>query len=536
MSFDPLSYPYSSRRTVRYARAGMVATSQPLAASAGIEILRAGGNAIDAAIATAVCLTVVEPTSNGIGGDSFTLLWSEDKLHGLNASGGAPAKLTSELVRKTGHETMPLLGPLTVTVPGAVSAWGALSSRFGRLPFEELFKPAISIARAGFAIAPTLGQVWASAAAGFLRSLEGRPYAAWFDTFAPGGRPPQIGELWRAPDHAQTLERIATLGVADFYEGELAERIESFACEIGMPLRGTDLAAYAPEWVRPLSTRYRDHEIWEMPPNGQGMIALMALNIFQKLDLDTNNPLIRQHALIEATKSAFIDGQAHIADPAKIAVPADWLLSDDYAAERARDITDLAGVPIAFKPRGSGTVYLATADGEGNMVSMIQSNYKGFGSGLVVPGTGIALHNRGREFSLDPEAPNALAPGKRPYHTIIPGFLTYKERPVGPFGVMGGYMQPQAHVQVVSNLLDLGENPQAALDAPRWLWSGGLNLSVEPHFPIDLAQALARRGHAVHRALDATGFGRGQIIMRNDGNGILAGGSDPRTDGDVEIC
>lgn len=535
MSFDPLSYPYPSRRTVRYARAGMVATSQPLAASAGVEILRAGGNAIDAAIATAACLTVVEPTSNGIGGDSFTLLWSQNELHGLNASGGAPAKLTKEYVQARGHKTMPLIGPLTVTVPGAVSAWGALSSRFGRLPFIELLKPAISVARAGFPIAPTLSQVWASAATGFKDTLEGPAYVPWFDTFAPDGRPPKVGELWRAPDHACTLERIAIFGPADFYEGELAKRIDAFAGEIGMPLRGADLAAYAPEWVRPLSTHYREHEIWEMPPNGQGMIALMALNIFQKLNMDTDNPLLRQHALIEATKCAFMDGQAHIADPAKVAVPTDWLLSDDYAAERARGINERAAVPMAFKPRGSGTVYLATADGEGNMVSMIQSNYKGFGSGLVVPGTGIALHNRGREFSLDPEAPNALAPGKRPYHTIIPGFLTHAGRPVGPFGVMGGYMQPQGHVQVVTNLLDLGENPQAALDAPRWLWSGGRNLSVEPHFPIDLAQALARRGHVVHRALDATGFGRGQIIMRDAENGIFAGGSDPRTDGDVQI-
>lgn len=535
MPFDPLSYPYPSRRTVRYAKKGMVATSQPLAASAGIEILRAGGNAIDAAVATAACLTVVEPTSNGIGGDSFTLLWSENELKGLNASGSAPAELTIERVRAAGHETMPLIGPLTVTVPGAVSAWGALSKRFGRLPFGELLKPAISIARSGFAIAPTLGSGWAFAADTFSRTLEGAVYAPWFDTFAPGGRAPRIGELWRAPDHADTLERIATFGSRDFYEGDLALRIDDFARHAGIPLSGSDLAAYSPEWVTPLSTRYRDYEVWEMPPNGQGMISLMALNIFQRLDINPRDHLTRQHFLIEALKCAFIDGQAHIADPAKVPVPTDWLLSDDYAAARAAKLTERAAIPMHLIPRGSGTVYLATADGEGNMVSMIQSNYKGFGSGLVVPGTGIALHNRGREFSLDSSAPNALVPGKRPYHTIIPGFLTHQGRPVGPFGVMGGYMQPQGHVQVIANLLDLGENPQAALDAPRWLWSGGLDLSVEPHFPIDLAQGLARRGHAVHRALDATGFGRGQIIMRNEETGILAGGSDSRTDGEVQI-
>lgn len=533
--YDPLSYPHPSRRSMRFARGGMVATSQPLAAAAGCEMLQAGGNAIDAAIATAICLTVVEPTSNGIGGDNFAMVWDGAALHGLNASGRAPAGLTIERVRAEGHGTMPDLGPLTVTVPGAVSGWAALSERFGALPFARLFAPAIRHAAAGYAINPTLGSVWAGAVAGFAARLEGPAYAPFFDTFAPGGAAPGIGTLWRSPDHAATLQTLAREGADSFYRGRLAEAIDGFARAAGMPLSGADLDAHRAEWVVPLSTGYRGAEVWELPPNGQGMIALVALNILQRLAFDPQDPLARHHALIEATKLAMVDGRAHIADPAAVAVPTGWLLSDDHAARRAAEVTDRAGDPQAARPPAGGTVYLATADAEGRMVSMIQSNYKGFGAGLVVPGTGVALHNRGREFSLDPAAPNGLAPGRRPYHTIIPGFLRLPDGAMGPFGVMGGYMQPQGHVQVVSNLIDAGLNPQAALDAPRWRWDGGREVTVEPGLAGDLAQALARRGHRIRPALDFTGFGRGQIILRDPDSGVLAGGTDPRADGEVAI-
>lgn len=535
MTYDALSYSHPSRRFMRYGHKGMVATSQPLAAQAGLDMLRQGGNAVDAAIATAACLTVVEPTSNGIGGDAFALVWLDGKLHGLNASGQCPQGLSIDRLRADGHETMPQQGWMTVTVPGTPSAWAALSERFGVLPFERLFEPAIAHARDGFAIAPMLGKLWQKAAESFARTLSGPEFAPWFETFTRNGAAPEIGSVWRSPDQAATLARIAASGARDFYEGQLAEKIDAFARQFDAPLRAADLAAHRPEWVTPISTTYRDHEVWQIPPNGQGIIALMALNILKAANFAPGDECERQHALIEALKAAFVDGQMHIADPAHGPVPTDWMLSDAYARARLSDIGPTAADPQPVGMRPGGTVYLAAADGQGGMVSLIQSNYKGFGSGVVVPGTGIALHNRGREFSLDAGHPNALAPGKRPYHTIIPGFLTRGGRAVGPFGVMGGYMQPQGHLQVLSNMLDLGMNPQAALDAPRWLWQGGRRIAVEPHFPSDIAQRLARRGHAVQPQLDETGFGRGQIIQRDDATGVLAGGTDPRTDGEAAI-
>jgi len=535
MHHDPLRYPWPSRRFVKYTAKGMVATSQPLAALAGRDILQRGGNAVDAAIATAICLTVVEPTSNGIGGDAFALVWIDGKLHGLNASGRTPAAMTRARLAAAGHDTIPQRGWETVSVPGTPSAWAALSQRFGRLPFDELFEPAITAARSGYAVSPILGKVWKATAQEFGQTLQGAEYEPWFDTFTDDGRAPDIGAMVRLPDHAATLEEIASTKSVSFYEGRLAEQIDRYARRFGAALRADDLSRHRVEWIDPISVHYRGYDVWEMPPNGQGIVALQALNIFDRLHHKGMPEDLRQHYMIEAVKAAFADAHAHVGDPQHVQVPTDQLLSDEYALRRSGDIGLSATHPAPIELRAGGTVYLAAADSEGCMVSLIQSNYKGFGSGLVVPGTGIALHNRAKDFSLDPTHPNALEPGKRPFHTIIPGFLTRDGKAVGPFGVMGGYMQPQGHVQLLSNMIDLGMNPQAALDAPRWCWEAGRRIATEPEFPADLLQALMRRGHEVSPRPDETGFGRGQVILRDPATGVLAGGSDRRTDGEVAI-
>lgn len=533
MKHDPLSYPYPSRRFVKYATNGMVATSQPLASLAGTEMLRRGGNAVDAAIATAAALTVVEPTSNGIGGDAFALVWSKDRLHALNGSGRAPATMTRERFLAQGHTEIPESGWDPVTVPGTPNAWVTLSERFGKLPFTTLMEPAVAAARDGYAVNPILGKYWDLAARKFRRTLVGPLFAPWFETFTKEGVAPAIGSIVRLPDHARTLTEIGATQARSFYTGALAERIDRFSHEHGAALTGDDLAGHQSEWVDPIKVNYRGHDVWEVPPNGQGIIALEALRIFDRLHTPDMREAMRQHLLIEAVKVAFADGFALLGDPNHVHVPIEAILSDAHISERSATIGTEASEPRPGSLRAGGTVYLATADRDGMMVSMIQSNYKGFGSGVVVPDTGIALHNRGKEFSLDPVHPGALAPGRRPYHTIMPGFLSRDGEAVGPFGLMGGYMQPQGHVQLLVNLLDVGMNPQAALDSPRWRWDSGLQVSVEAGFSLDVAQSLARMGHQIVPQVDEVGFGRGQVILRDAASGVLAGGSDPRTDGEV---
>lgn len=530
--FDAMEYPYASRRMTTYAKNGMVATSQPLAAQAGLDILKKGGNAIDAAIATAACLTVVEPTGNGIGSDAFALVWTNGELHGLNASGPAPQAISIEAVKARGHETMPTYGWIPVTVPGAPAAWAELSRRFGRLPLAEVLKPAIEYAENGYPLSPTLARYWAIAYNKFSQVLNGEEFAPWFSTFAPDGRPPKVGEIWKSPGHAETLRQIAETGAESFYRGELAEKIDAFSRQCGGFLRKEDLAAYRPEWVKPISVNYRGYDVWEIPPNGQGLVALMALNILKGFAFGEKETVDTYHKQIEAMKLAFADGFRYITQQDKMSVTVEELLSDRYADERRRLIGERALTPEPGDPRSSGTVYLATADGEGNMVSFIQSNYMGFGSGIVVPGTGIALQNRGHNFSLDPAHDNRLEPGKKTYHTIIPGFLTKDGKAVGPFGVMGGFMQPQGHVQVVMNTIDFHLNPQAALDAPRWQWLEGKTVEVERHFPEHIALALEQKGHQIKWGSFSSNFGRGQIIWRDE-NGVLIGGTDMRTDGCV---
>lgn len=516
-----------------FAKKGMVATSQPLAAQAGLDILKKGGNAIDAAIATAACLTVVEPTSNGIGGDAFALVWVKGELHGLNASGPSPKSISIEKLKQKGINDIPKFGWTPVTVPGAPSAWATLSERFGKLSLTEVLAPAIEYAENGFPISPTLGKFWKAAAEQFKNVLIDDEFKHWFDTFTPNGKAPETGEVWRSEGHASTLKEIAETKAESFYRGKIADQIDSFSKQYGGFLRKEDLAAYQPEWVDPIGVDYRGYKVWEIPPNGQGIVTLMALNMLKGYEFTGKEDVETYHKQIEAMKLAFTDGLKYVTEGRSMTTSADALLSNTYAEKRRQLIGDQAINPEPGTPPKGGTVYLGTADEEGNMVSFIQSNYMGFGSGLVVPGTGIALQNRGHNFSMDPNHDNALEGGKKTFHTIIPGFLTKGDQPVGPFGVMGGFMQPQGHLQVVMNTVDFNLNPQAALDSPRWQWMEDKKVLVEPNFPNHIAQALARKGHHIKVAMDGGPFGRGQIIWRDHETGILAGGTESRTDGSV---
>jgi len=530
MNFDSSYYPYPSRRVAVYGKKGMVAASHHLASQAGVDMLKKGGNAIDAAIAAAACLTVVEPTSCGIGGDAFALVWAGNKLHGLNASGPAPKKISIGEVKKAGYKEMPRDGWVPVTVPGVPSAWAELNKKFGKLSLTEVLKPAVEHAQNGYPVSPVVGRSWKIAYKRYANDLKEEQYKYWFETFAPSGRAPEIGEIWSSPDHARTLQSIAETGAISFYNGEIGDKIDSFSRQYGGYLRKEDLEVYKPQWVEPVSVNYRGYDVWEIPPNGHGLVALMALNILKGFDFTERDSIDTYHKQIEAIKLAFADGREFITDPGRMNVKVDDLLSEGYGDERRKLIGKEAIMPLPGRLPGGGTVYLAAADGDGNMISYIQSNFRGFGSGLVVPGTGIALQNRGCAFSLNPSHINCLEPGKKTYHTIIPGFLTKDGKPVGPFGVMGAYMQPQGHVQVVMNTIDFKLNPQAALDAPRWQWLDGKNVVVEEQFPEDLVSSLKSMGHDTGYSTDVASFGRGQIIFKDE-NGVLCGGTDPRADG-----
>jgi gamma-glutamyltranspeptidase / glutathione hydrolase len=457
----------------------------------------------------------------------------KDQLYGLNASGPAPQSISIEKVKELGHEKMPSHGWIPVTVPGAPSAWAELSKRFGRLPLTEVLQPAIDYARNGYPLTPTLAKYWKGAFKAYKNRFQGEEYGEWFRVFAPDGRAPEAGEMWKSEDHANTLQEIAETNGESFYRGSLADKIAGESEKAGGFLRKSDLENYHPEWVDPISISYRGHEIWEIPPNGQGIVALMALNILKGYEFTHRDDVEGVHLQLEAMKQAFTDGKEYVSDPATMQAGVADLLSKKFAEEARAKISEKARMPEPGSLPKGGTVYLATADGEGNMVSFIQSNYMGFGSGIVVPGTGIGLQNRGHDFSLDPNHANALAPGKKTYHTIIPGFITKGKDAVGPFGVMGGYMQPQGHVQVAMNMIDFGLNPQAALDAPRWQWIEGKHIEVEHHFPNHIVKQLAARGHQMKVAYDGGGFGRGQVIVRNPDTGVLTGGTEMRTDGSI---
>ena len=535
--FDPTMHKYPSRRFPIYARGGMVNCSTPQAASAGLEILRLGGNAMDAAVAAAAALTVVEPTSNGLGSDAFALIWSEkdQRLFGLNSSGRSPLLASVERLRKDGlgaDGRMPRRGWASVTVPGAVKAWAAVSRRFGRLSLARALAPAVRYAADGFPCAPNLSRAWSGDAAKFRTELQGPCFDEWFRVFDPDGRGVEAGELIRLPDHAATLEEIGRTGGESFYTGDLARRIDADSRRFGGYLRYEDLAAHEAVWVEPIRVNYRGYDVCEIPPNGQGIVALIALNIMKEFSFPEKDSAETCHRQIEAVKMGFADAFRTVTDPDRMTFDYRRFLTPEYGAARAAEMTDRAQIWTDRTPPKSGTVYFCCADGEGNMVSFIQSNYSGFGSGIVVSGTGIALQNRGSDFSLDPAHVNCLQPGKRTYHTIIPGFLMKDGRPVGPFGVMGGYMQPQGHVQVAANFIDFHMNPQQSLDAPRWQWRRDGVVTVEPDFDPALVRGLIERGHDVRVTPNVASFGRGQMIVRLE-NGVLAGGTESRADGNI---
>jgi len=495
-------------------------------------MLLQGGSAADAAIAAAAAITIVEPVSNGLGSDAFAIVWDGERLQGLNASGVAPAAWDIEYFRRRHGGAIPQRGWDSVTVPGAVAGWAALHERYGRLPFADLFEPAIELAERGYAVTPVVQQKWA-AQAPILQDIPGFAQA-----FMPRGRAPEIGERFAFPDAARTLRRIARSGGQDYYHGETAERIAAFAAEHDAALGLADLRDYSPQWVQTISKAYRGYELHEIPPNGQGIAALMALGMLSNFDLPSLPPDSAQarHLQIEAMKAAFADVYRWVGDPRDMTeVRAEHLLDDGYLAGRAQLIRRERATDFAHGlPPGGGTIYLSAADERGMMVSFIQSNYMGFGSGVVVPGTGVSLQNRGFGFSCDPAHPNRVAPGKRPFHTIIPAFLTRDGQPQMSFGVMGGNMQPQGHLQTMLRMIDHRQNPQAACDAPRWKVSRGLSVDVEATMQPEAVAQLRALGHQLEAIADPyMDFGAGQFIWRLSADiddGYVAA-SDSRRDG-----
>ena len=529
---------YASQRSPVFAR-NVVSTSHPLAAQAGLRMLQIGGNAVDAAIATAAVMTIVEPCSNGLGSDAFCILWDGNELHGLNASGTAPQAWTPDYFKaRYGDDakTPPKRGWDSVTVPGAVAGWTALHARFGKLPFADLLAPAIDAAERGYAVPVIIQQKWRNAAS--LEEITSQPGFA--QAFMPRGRAPQVGEQFAFPDAARTLRLIAQTKGEAFYRGEIAAAAEAHAKANGGAMTAADFAAFEPEWVTPICKDYRGYTLHEIPPNGQGIAALIALGILDKFDIAalSVDGIASQHLQIEAMKLAFADVYQHVAEPRSMRMTAAQMLDDGYLASRARLINPQRAQDFGpgHPPQG-GTIYLSAADASGMMVSFIQSNYMGFGSGVVVPGYGLSLQNRGHGFTLRADSDNLVGPGKRPFHTIIPAFLTKSGKPVMSFGVMGGDMQPQGHLQTLVRMLDYKQQPQAACDAPRWRFNAGL-VNAEQGFEPATAQGLRDLGHRVEPFADSyQDYGAGQFIWRMDeGQGDAAtqgyaAASDPRRDG-----
>jgi gamma-glutamyltranspeptidase/glutathione hydrolase len=520
-------------RSMVISRMGIVATSQTLASQAGAQVLARGGSAADAAIAANAVLAVVEPMSCGMGGDLFAIYWEArtGKLWGLNASGWAPRGLTIEVLKQRGYSSMPQSGILSVSVPGAVEGWKKLHGRFGRLPWQDLFAPAVYYARNGFPVTEIIAEHWKDSEAKLAADAEARR------VFLPGGVPPKTGEIFRNPDLARAFELLARLGPDAFYKGPIAEALLRTSRRLGGVLAPEDLSEFEAEWVEPISTTYRGWTVYELPPNSQGIAALEMLNIMEHFPLPEWPAASARacHVKIEAQKLAYEDLRRYVGDPRFARVPVRGLLSKAYAAERARLIRpDRAEcAPSAGSPPPGDTVYLAVVDREGNIASLIQSIYLHFGSGVVVEGMGFHLHNRAALFELDPGHPNALAPRKRPFHTIIPAFMEKGPLKVG-FGIMGGYNQAQAHAQFVSYLADHGMNIQAALEAPRFtkLTFGGCDLMMESRVPLDVRSELARLGHRITWLGEFSGsVGGGQVVMHDAAARVNYGASSPRKDG-----
>ena len=537
LQFDPLKYSYASHRNIVYAKKGMACSTSPIASQVGLDILKAGGNAMDAAVAMATTLPLVEPTGNGLGSDCFALVWSEkeQRLFGLDGSGVAPMALSAEKVKEAGYASVPMNGWLPTMVPGAPSAWAELRRRFGTKSMAELMAPAIQCARDGFCIPVNVYKQWKAEVARFTAAAEKEPqvFGPWVKYFTKSGKTYEPGDTFVNPDFADTLESLAATDCESYYHGDIMKKIVAFSRETGGFFAESDFESYKAQWVEPISVNYKGYDVCEMPPNGHGITALMVLNMLKGLELSDNRETAGvYHKMIEATKLAFVDTKKFVADPRYMRTKVSDMLSDRYADVRRALITDMAVYPEAGDPSCGGTVYFCVADGMGNIVSFIQSNYNRFGSGIAVPGTAITIQDRGANFSLDPESDNYLEGGKKAYHTIIPGFLMKDGKPVGPFGVMGGFMQPQGHVQVVVNTVDYHMNPQECLDAPRFQWVGEKKVQLEREVPADLAQKLADMGHEVTIVNSNLGMGRGEIIWRLE-DGTLVGGTEPRADGTI---
>ena len=526
------NYDYDAKGRACFGKNGMVATSQKLASLAGLDILKKGGNAIDAAVTMASCMTVLEPTSNGLGADAFAIVSFNGKLYGLNSSGLSPKSLDINYLKEKNMKEIPKWGFVPVMVPGAVKAWIELSKRFGKLPFKELLKPAIDYARFGYPVANITVEMWQRSYEIYKKNLKTEEFKAWFDTFAKNKRAPRAGEIFKCEDLARSLEKIAESETEDFYNGELADKIDAYSRKFGGFIRKEDLENHKAKWIDPISVSYRGYDIWELPPNSDGIIALMSLKLSNGFNFDKKDNISRIHKEIESLKLAFADGKEYISDDRYMKMKIEKLLDDKYLDKRRALIGENAIYPEAGDPDSSSTIYLASADKDGNMVSFIQSCYQGFGSALVIPETGIALSNRGCGFNLDENSPNCLGGEKRSFHTIIPGFITKNEKALGPFGVMGGFMQPQGHLQVISNMIDMNMNPQEALNYPRWQWTGGKSVLLENDFDNEIIDGLKTKGHDIKVMKDFTSFGRGQIIIRNEED-IYIGGSEKRADGDV---
>ncbi len=536
---QPMNFDFTSRRSMVVARRGMVAASNPLASQAGLRILRAGGNAADAAIAAAAVMNVTAPASTGIGGDCFALYYdaTSQQVSALNGSGRAPQALNLDKLREAGIAgEMPARSVHAVTVPGAARGWNDLLERFGTLSLADVLQDAIHYAEDGYAVSPVFGTFWGQKeTAKWLRS---KPNT---EDYVPDGTTPGIGDVIRLPGLARTFKAVAAGGADAFYTGAIADAIVSTVQAEGGLLTHADLAQHESTWSEPIQADYRGYQVLEHPPNGQGLAALIALRIAAGWELDGmawDSP-DKLHLMIEAMRLAFADAKQYIADPHTNPAPVDFLLSEDYISQRRGMITEKEAMqPPSYgtPPDSSDTIYLCVVDGDGNACSFINSLYMGFGSGIVAKDYGVFLQNRGANFSLEPGHPNQLAGGKRPYHTIIPGMLVRDGELVAPFGVMGGFMQPQGHLQVVNALVDDALNPQEALDRPRWMIQGGATdgtILVEDGYSFKTLAHLAQMGHTI-QPITGRGrgvFGSGQIIIRDTRTGVLYGGSDPRKDG-----
>lgn len=527
------TYPYPSKRSLTYGRA-MALASNPSAAAAGRKILEAGGNAVDASVAMAAAQVVAEPTSNGLGSDLFAIVAMDDTLYGYNGSGKSPAAISLAAMKEKNCEAMPEFGIEAAGVPGAVRAWADIHKKHGRLPFKDVLAPAIEYAEKGFVLSPTVARLWAMELEK-RRANRGALYDGFWAQFSFEEKAPEAGDVIAFPYMARTLKSIAEDGGESFYEGAIAEKIDAFMKAHGGFMRKEDLAAQKTLEATPLSLSFEGAEVWELPPNGQGISVLMALEILK------HKPTVPDdgksaHVIAEAIKRAMTDAAKYVTDPEFMSLSSEDLLNPEYLKKCSDAIGEKAEIVHYGNPLDRSTVYFCAGDNEGNMVSMIQSNYDGFGAGIVVPETGISLNNRLLNFTFEEGHENCLAGNKRPYHTIIPGFLTKGGKPYGAFGVMGGFMQPQGHVQTLLQLLRYGRNPQAALDAPRFMWTGDKDLVVEEDYNEKAVEELIRRGHRVIRPPHDLDMGRGQYMLYDRKRKIYVGGTEKRCDGTIAVA